>query len=102
LDPTAFISLPTDFSISPEPVRYGWLRGPSRLAHSLTVFKTFQIVEKLRFELRSEINNIFNSPQFDNPINNNGALNLASKATFGMINSAGGSRTFQIGAKLKF
>jgi hypothetical protein len=97
LDPTAFVSLPTDFTITPEPVRYGWLRGPSRLAHNLTVFKTFSLVEKVKLEIRSEINNIFNSPQFDNP-----ATNLASKATFGVINNAGGSRVFQVGAKLKF
>jgi hypothetical protein len=97
LDPTAFISLPSDFSVTPEPVRYGWLRGPSKLGHNLTVFKTFNLVEKVKLELRSEINNIFNSPQFANP-----ATNLASKATFGVINSAGGSRVFQVGAKLKF
>jgi hypothetical protein len=102
LDPTAFVSLPNDFTISPEPVRYGWLRGPSVLAHNLTIFKTFSIVEKVKLEIRSEINNVFNSPQFANPINSSGALNLASKATFGVINSAGGSRTFQVGAKLRF
>ena len=97
LDPTAFMSLTSEFSITPEPVRYGWLRGPSRLAQNLTVFKTFSLAEKLKLELRSEINNIFNSPQFDNP-----ATNLASKATFGVINDAGGSRTFQVGAKIRF
>ncbi|MCI0389717.1 MAG: carboxypeptidase-like regulatory domain-containing protein [Acidobacteria bacterium] len=97
LDPTAFMSLPNDFTITPEPGRYGWLRGPGRLQHNLTIFKTFSLTEKVKFEIRSEINNIFNSPQFDNP-----ATNLASKATFGVINNAGGSRAFQVGAKLKF
>ncbi len=97
LDPSAFVSLPNDFTISPEPNRYGWLRGPSTLAHNLTVFKAFRLVEEVKLEIRSEINNIFNSPQFANP-----ATNLASKATFGVISSAGGLRTFQVGAKLRF
>jgi hypothetical protein len=77
-------------------VRYGWLRGPSRLAHNLTIFKTFSQVEKVKLEICSEIN-IFNSPQFDNP-----ATKLASKATFGVINNAGGSRVFQVGGQTQF
>ncbi|HEV8133011.1 MAG TPA: carboxypeptidase-like regulatory domain-containing protein [Acidobacteriota bacterium] len=97
LDPTAFMSLPNDFTVTPEPARYGWLRGPGTLQHGLTIFKTLHIVEKVSFELRGEINNIFNSPQFGIP-----ATNLASKATFGVINSAGGNRTILLGGKVRF
>ena len=97
LDPTAFVSLPNDFTNTPEPLRYGWLRAPSALANNLTLFKTFNLAEKVKLEIRSEMNNLFNSPQFGTP-----TTNLASKATFGVITSAGGNRAIQVGAKLKF
>jgi len=97
LNPAAFRSLPDEFAITPEPVRYGWLRGPSAWNHSLSLFKTFTIFENLRFELRGQFNNVFNSPQFDNP-----QTNLGSLATFGQITGAGGNRTIQVGAKIRF
>jgi hypothetical protein len=96
-NPRAFASLPDEFSITPEPVRYDWLRGPSTWDHSLTLFKMFKLYEDVQLELRSEIDNVFNSPQFDNP-----TTNLANRSTFGVISSAGGNRTIQVGAKIRF
>ncbi|HEY2934169.1 MAG TPA: carboxypeptidase-like regulatory domain-containing protein [Acidobacteriota bacterium] len=97
IDPSAFASLPDEFSITPEPARYGWLRGPSEWNHNLTLFKAFNLHEDIKLELRSEIAGVFNKPQFGNP-----ATNLANRSTFGMINSARGNRTVQVGAKLRF
>jgi hypothetical protein len=96
-DTKAFQRLADDFTITPEPPLYGWLRGPSAWQHNVTLFKIFSIFEKAKFELRGEINNPFNSPIFSSP-----GTNLSSPTTFGVINSAGGSRTITVGGKLRF
>lgn len=97
IDPNAFVRLPDEFTVTPEPPRYSWLRGPGRLAHTLTVFKDITVFERLKMQLRGEVANPFNSPQFDDP-----ATNLASPATFGVITSAGGARSVMLGVKLTF
>jgi hypothetical protein len=95
-DVGAFAHLP-DFTASPSPVRYGWLRGPSRLENGVVLFKTISLFENVKFEVRGEISNIFNSPIFNNP-----GVDFAAPATFGVISSAGGNRSIQVGGKLRW
>jgi len=95
-DTGAFSHLP-DFTASPAQVRYGWLRGPSRTENGMVLFKTISLFENVKLEVRSEISNIFNSPIFNNP-----GIDLAAPATFGVISSAGGNRTIQVGGKLRW
>jgi hypothetical protein len=96
-DTTAWASLPSDYSITPEPLRYGWLRGPASWSSNLTLFKVFSLTERVRFELRGELNNPTNSVVFDNP-----GTDLANPSTFGVINDAGGPRTVMVAAKIRF
>jgi len=96
LDPSAFERLADEYSITPEPEFYGWLRGPAPIEHSLTLFKNINMYEAWRLELRAEIRNPFNSPQFENPITD------ISSDDFGRIMEAEGERTIMVGAKLRF
>jgi hypothetical protein len=63
----------------------------------MVLFKTISLFENVKLEVRSEISNIFNSPIFNNP-----GIDFAAPATFGVISSAGGNRTIQVGGKLRW
>jgi hypothetical protein len=86
-----------DFTVSPEPARWSWFRGPSQWSQTITLTKTIQVAEGWKVELRALANSPFNHPSFDNP-----STDLSSPATFGVITGAGGTRTITFGAKLKF
>ncbi len=92
----AWLSI-ADYKVSPEPVRWSWLRGPSHWSQTITLTKSITIAERWKMELRALANSPFNHPSFDNP-----AMDLASPATFGVITGASGTRTVTFGAKLKF
>ncbi len=96
-DTTAFVRLPSDYSITPEPLRLDWLRGPRQRSTALTMLKNFRIAERFRLELRGEISNPTNTPSFGNP-----GTNMSSPATFGVISDGGSARSVQLGAKLRF
>jgi hypothetical protein len=96
-DTTAFVRLPSDYSITPEPLRLDWLRGPRQRSTALTLFKTFRFAERVRMELRGEFTNPTNTPSFGNP-----GTDMSSPATFGVISDGGSARSVQLGAKLRF
>jgi hypothetical protein len=96
-DTTAFVRLPSDYSITPEPPRLDWLRGPRQRSTNLTLFKTFRFTEDLRMELRGEVNNPTNTPAFDNP-----GTDMSNPATFGVINEDQGARSVQLGLRIRF
>jgi hypothetical protein len=96
-DTQAFLRLPDDYRVTPEPERYGWFRGPGELNHKVTLFKTFSLTEKARLDVRAEVASPFNTPQFDSP-----QTDMSSPTTFGTITGAGGSRTFLLGVKVRF
>jgi hypothetical protein len=96
LRPSAFAHLP-DFTISSEPLLYSWLRAPGLLRNSAALAKTVSIVERWKLELRADIDNPFNSPQFAAP-----NTNLATPSAFGTITSAGGNRIIVFGARVMF
>jgi hypothetical protein len=74
------------------------LHGPHLFATDLSFFKNFPIKERARFQLRVEMFNAFNSPQFSNP-----AANIQTTATFGNITSTSvANRQIQFGGKVVF
>ena len=63
----------------------------------MSLFKSFQIKERMKFTFRAEAFNVFNNPEFGNP-----NANIES-ATFGNITGTSvGSRVIQFGGKLSF
>jgi hypothetical protein len=94
---TVWQRLPDDFTISKEPPRYGWLRGPRTVYTSVTIFKTLNVREGMKFEVRGEVNNPFNTPVFGNP-----ATDMSTPSTFGTITTAGGTRNINLSGKLRF
>lgn len=85
------------YDITPEPPRYAWLRGPGYADHDAVMFKSFRIVERVKFELRAESNNIFNTPQWGNP-----RTDVNNPRTFGTINSGGNYRSVRFTGRLTF
>jgi len=96
LRPSAFAHLP-DFTITPEPPLYSWLRAPGLLSNRAALSKTLSLVERWKLELRADIDNPFNSPQYAAP-----NTNLATPSAFGTITSAGGNRIVVFGARVMF
>jgi hypothetical protein len=86
-----------NFKVSPEPVRWSWLRGPTRWQQTITLTKTVALAERWKLELRALANSPFNHPYFDDP-----ATDLSSPATFGQITGGSGTRAVTFGAKVRF
>lgn len=96
-DTTAFVPLPNQYTISPEPPYLDELRAPGTRTLSLSLIKVVQIRERLRAEIRVESTGFTNTPNFDAP-----GTNMSNAATFGVINSAGGARSMQMGFRMMF
>jgi len=94
---TAFVRLPSDYTITPEPLRLDWLRGPRQRSGTLALLKTIRFAERFRMEVRGEISNPTNTPSFGNP-----GTDMSSPATFGVISDGGSARSVQLGARLRF
>jgi len=78
------------------------MRGPGVVNLDLSLFRTFQLMEKLKLEFRAESFNLSNTPHFSNPTSS------VNSATFGRIFSTqsadvmGRSREFRLGLRLSF
>lgn len=73
------------------------LRGPHLFNTDMSLFKSFQLKERLSFTFRAEAFNIWNNPEFSNPNAN------IEAATFGNITGTSvGARVIQLGGKLSF
>ncbi len=82
------------------------MSGPGLFGLNLSLFKTFAIRERAKVEVRCETFNFTNTPQFGNP---QGSI---TSSTFGYVtstlssgtgvNSTGGGRAVQLGAKVSF
>jgi hypothetical protein len=70
------------------------ISGPGSWDMSLSLFRSFKIAERFRLQLRGESFSVVNTPQWNNP-----DTNIGNK-TFGVITSAGGNRTVQLGMKI--
>jgi hypothetical protein len=99
-DISAFQGLPNQYTVSPEPPRYGDLRSPATRYINASIFKTFAVIgrlEQLKLQLRVDASNLTNTPVFGNP-----GLGFNNKATFGVITSGGGPRNVQGALRLIF
>jgi hypothetical protein len=94
---SVWLPLPNNYTITKEPPLLDWLRGPAQVYKNISIFKTFNIRENVRLELRGLLNNFTNSPVFGDP-----ATNMSNPASFGVITTAGGTRTVNFMAKLRF
>jgi len=86
------------------------LSGPGMFRIDFSLFKTFQVTEKIKLEVRGESFDLTNTPAFSNP---NGTCCTSNNANFGVvsgtINSGSGvngvgsfGRSIQLGARLMF
>jgi hypothetical protein len=86
-----------------------FLRDKNNFQWDVSVTKTFQIMEKARFEIFAGFNNVLNHPRWalDGAIGGNppgtppGALNVFS-TSFGVIGAPGGGRSINLRATLSF
>ena len=72
------------------------LTGPGLANVDASAFKIFRATERLSFDLRWEVFNVLNRPNFNNPVTS------FSSAQFGQITSAGSPRIMQVALKLLF
>jgi hypothetical protein len=85
-DTTAFVSLPTQYMVSPEPPIFPELRAPGPRTLSMSLVKRFRIRERIDMNVRADADNLTNTPQFSAP-----GTSMSNKATFGVIQTAGSS-----------
>ncbi len=93
----AFQPLPDQYTITPEPPALDELRAPGTRSLNAALFKTFPVRERFKLEVRMEATGVTNTPNFGAP-----GTNMSQAATFGVISSAGGSRSVQGSARLVF
>ena len=98
-DVTAFQSLPSQYTVSPEPPYFGELRGPGTTNLDLSLIKRFRIRERFNAEARADTSNATNTPLLGNP-----GTNLSSKGTFGVIttDSPWAARNMQLAFRVVF
>ncbi|MFN7933963.1 MAG: carboxypeptidase regulatory-like domain-containing protein [Bryobacteraceae bacterium] len=70
--------------------------GPGSFSFDFSTFKNIAINERMRFQFRAELFNLFNRPNFSNP-----GVTLTS-STFGQITGAGNAREVQFALKFLF
>jgi hypothetical protein len=96
-DLEAFAPLPNQYTISPEPPYFDELRGPGGFGRNLAISKDVSIRERMKLQIRCEATNFTNSTNWGNP-----GTDMSNAATFGVIQSGGGGRSVQMGARLSF
>ena len=96
-DTGAFVSLANQYVIPPEPPFFSELRAPGIRTLDVSLVKRFTVRERLSFDVRADANNITNTPQFQAP-----GTNMANRATFGVIQQAGGARSVQLAFRAVF
>jgi hypothetical protein len=92
-DATAF-ALPAQYTFGNAPRNL--LTGPRFASTDLSMMKKVPLGRGMRFQVRAEIFNVFNTVNYGNPNASFGS------AAFGRINSAGAMRQMQLGGKLLF
>jgi hypothetical protein len=100
LDRSAYTLVPTSpitrATIRPGNQNASQVQGPGRRRVDLTVAKAITVQGHARLQVRFESFNVFNWPQYNNPV-----LNVVAP-TFGQITSVASTRTGQIGLRLTF
>lgn len=112
-NPMAFID-PPDYSFGNVPRTYSHLRGPAQANFDMSLFRTVNIKDRTKLELRIEAYNALNRTNLQNPNTSftagppadpsnpyaEGGTNTNSN--FGVVTGANAARTVQLGAKLHF
>lgn len=96
-DTTAFASLPTQYMVTPEPPALGELRSPPSRGLSASLIKRVRVNERLSFDARLDASGVTNTPNWGNP-----GTSMSDKANFGVITTAGGSRSMQMAFRAVF
>jgi hypothetical protein len=100
LDRSAYTLVPispiTKATIRPGNQNSSQVRGPGRRRVDLTVAKAFVLHSHTQLQVRFESFNVFNWPQYNNPV-----LNVVAP-NFGQITSVQSTRTGQVGVRLTF
>jgi trimeric autotransporter adhesin len=94
---TCFASLPDQYTVPPDSLFFNDLRSPGFSAGNAALWKSFRVWERVRAEMRAEASNFTNTPQFNAP-----GTDFSNKATFGVIQSAGGTRVLQLAFRAIF
>jgi hypothetical protein len=76
--------------------RYSQIRGFGTINENLTLYKSFQLLERLRFQLRGELLNVLNRHNFGG-INTN-----VTNVNFGQVTTVSGNRQVQISGRFDF
>jgi hypothetical protein len=90
------VSSVTNATLRPGTYMLDMARGPSSLTMHITVAKSFAVAPTVRLQVRADVLNALNRPNYNNPelrINN---------VDFGRITGASGARTLQFGGRLTF
>jgi hypothetical protein len=97
----AFAERDTNNTLRTSPLRLGNLREPTATTFDMALNKSFAFTETIRFQLRAELFNAFNTPLFGGP--NTGDV---TNNQFGVLNPNNGQRNIarqvQLGFKLNF
>jgi hypothetical protein len=73
------------------------LRGPGTRAFDASIFKRFNIYERLQSEFRVEMFNAFNHPIWGSP-----GTTVTQPGSFGVITAKGGNRNLQLALRFQF
>jgi TonB dependent receptor len=101
-NPEDGISMPIPWGIPSSSLRNSFY-GPGVNNWNINLAKTTKITERLNFQLRFEVYNVFNRVQFDKPDNNIADSTFGySTSQVGQNDGTTGARQIQIGAKINF
>jgi hypothetical protein len=76
--------------------RYSQVRGFGTRSENLTLTKSVPVTEKVRFQLRCELFNLFNRPQLG------GISTGINNPNFGQVTSVSGNRQIQLSSRIDF
>jgi hypothetical protein len=93
-------ALPAQFTYGNAPRNL--LRGPGDLVTDLSVIKSFPLSGPAQFQLRVEIYNVFNRPNFQNPTTANSTFGTASFGRITATDTNIGMRRLELGGKVLF
>jgi hypothetical protein len=103
------LSMPDDFTIGSAPRTITSARTPAINNTTMSLFKQFNIREKMRLEFRAEAFNAFNHPQFCGPNDGNTSVEFDSSGQIdntpnfaAITNACVNAREVQLGLKLTF
>jgi hypothetical protein len=76
--------------------------GPGYVDYDMAIQKTFTVRERVALSLRAESFNLFNHPNYYNPISTYSVDGVTSFSQFGQIRSAHNAREFQFAARMSW